>query len=216
MSEGFTYRWPRPALTVDVVVFGLRGGELSVLLIQRRLPPQEGWWALPGGFVRVDEDLEWAARRELEEEAGVRPPWIEQIGAFGDPGRDPRERVVSVAWWGLVREDDHSPVAASDASAVAWHKVSAIPRLAFDHNKIVSAAHQRLRARTQEQVLGTQVLTPPFTLMELQSVEEALLGQPLDKRNFRRRVQELDLLTDCGERTSGVGRPARVYRARTG
>ena len=175
---GFTYRWPRPALTVDTVVFGLRGRRLSVLLIQRALPPQAGWWALPGGFVRVDEGLEWAARRELDEEANVRPPWIEQIGAYGEPGRDPRERVVSVAWWGIVREDACSPVAATDASAVAWH----------------------------------DLLAPPVSLVDLQEVEELLLGHPLDRRNFRRHVAEWGQLLDVGEREAGLGRPARLYQ----
>lgn len=209
---GFTYRWPRPALTVDTVVFGLRGRQLSVLLIQRALPPQAGWWALPGGFVRVDEGLEWAARRELDEEANVRPPWIEQIGAYGEPGRDPRERVVSVAWWGVVREDACSPVAATDASAVAWHDLEALPALAFDHAQIVSDAHKRLRARTAADLLGAQLLTPPFSLVELQDVEELLLGHPLDRRNFRRQVADWGQLVDVGEREAGLGRPARLYQ----
>lgn len=212
---GFTYRWPRPALTVDTVVFGLRARRLSVLLIQRALPPQAGWWALPGGFVRVDEGLEWAARRELDEEASVRPPWIEQIGAYGDPGRDPRERVVSVAWWGVVREDACAPVAASDAACVDWHDVSALPPLAFDHAQIVSDAHECLRRKTATHVLGAQLLTPPFSLVELQEVEELLLGHALDRRNFRRHVAEWGRLADVGEREAGLGRPARLYAPKT-
>lgn len=212
---GFTYRWPRPALTVDTVVFGLRARELCVLLIQRALPPQAGWWALPGGFVRVDEGLEWAARRELDEEASVRPPWIEQIGAYGDQGRDPRERVVSVAWWGIVREDACAPVAASDASAVGWHALSALPPLAFDHAQIVSDAHKRLRAKTATELLGAQLLTPPFSLVELQEVEELLLGHALDRRNFRRQVADWGQLVDVGEREAGLGRPARLYAVKT-
>lgn len=213
MTDGFTYRWPRPALTVDVALFGLQAGQLSVLLIRRGLPPFEGWWALPGGFVRLDEGLEWAARRELEEEAGVRPAWIEQIGAFGDPGRDPRERVVSVAWWALLRADEHAPVAASDASEVRWHPVASLPPLAFDHAAMVTAALQRLRQRAWDTAIGAELLSDRFTLGELQTVQEALLGHPLDKRNFRRRMNEPGLLVDVGEpRSEGPGRPARLFR----
>ncbi|MSP56375.1 MAG: NUDIX domain-containing protein [Myxococcales bacterium] len=213
MTDGFTYRWPRPALTVDVALFGLQAGQLSVLLIRRRLPPFEGWWALPGGFVRLDEGLEWAARRELEEEAGVRPAWIEQIGAFGAPGRDPRERVVSVAWWALLRADEHAPVAASDASEVRWHPVASLPALAFDHATMVTAALHRLRQRAWESAIGAELLGEQFTLGELQTVQESLLGHPLDKRNFRRRMNESGLLVEAGEaRSEGPGRPARLFR----
>lgn len=209
----YTYRWPRPALTVDVALFGLVEGRLSLLLIRRGGDPFLGWWALPGGFVRLDEDLEWAARRELMEEAGVRPRWIEQIGAFGAPGRDPRERVVTVAWWALLRVEDHAPVAASDASEVAWHPVDALPPLAFDHPDIAAAALVRLRARARDGAIGAELLGDTFTLGALQSVQEAILGEPVDKRNFRRRLREIGVVTPIGGALPGAnpGRPAMRY-----
>ncbi len=217
----FAYAWPRPALSVDVAVFGVdqvRGNgnppdaALQILLIRRGVDPFRGWWALPGGFVRVDEDLAWAARRELREEAGVEPAWIEQIGAFGAPGRDPRERVVSVAWWALVRLDGVAPAADSDAAEVAWHAVNALPELAFDHAAIVAAAVGRMRRRTWDGFLGAELVDEPFTLAELQAAEECLLGRPLDKRNFRRRALDLPALVDTGStRAEAAHRPARLY-----
>ena len=209
----FTYRWARPALTVDVTVFGLMESRLAVLLVQRGLEPFAGWWALPGGFVEMAEGLEDAARRELAEEADVRPASMEQIGAFGTPDRDPRDRVVSVAFWALVRPDKHRPTAGTDASAAAWHPIERLPPLAFDHSEILDAGLGRLRARAWSDGVGAELLDEPFTLAELQTAYEALFQKPLDKRNFRRRMLELGVLRDTGaQRLAGRHRPAQLYQ----
>src|ERR1041384_3838866 len=142
-----TYEFPRGALTVDCVVFGLDEEELKVMLIQRGLAPFEGQWALPGGFVRLDETLEEAARRELAEETGLSDIFLEQLYTFGAVDRDPRERVVSVAYYALVNLSDHKVHAATDARDAAWFGVHDVPSLAFDHAGILQMALERLRAK---------------------------------------------------------------------
>src|SRR5512136_1997863 len=142
-----TYEYPRAALTVDCAVFGYDEGELKVLLIERGLEPFKGRWALPGGFVRVDETLDEAARRELQEEAGLSNVFLEQLYTFGAVDRDPRERVVSVAYYALVKLSEHAAVAATDAANARWFRVSKVPRLAFDHAKILETAVERLKGK---------------------------------------------------------------------
>src|SRR5216117_3174286 len=150
----FTYQYPRAALTVDCVVFGFDEGELKVLLIERALEPFKGKWALPGGFVRVDETLDEAARRELEEEAGLKDVFLEQLYTFGAVNRDPRERVVSVAYYALVKLAAHETKAATDATDARWFPLSKVPRLAFDHADIVATALTRLKGKVQYQPIG--------------------------------------------------------------
>lgn len=144
MSETYTYRYPRAALTVDCVVFGRSRSGTSLLLIQRKSEPFQGRWALPGGFVELDETLEQGARRELEEETGVKIARLEQLRAFDAIDRDPRERVISIAHYASVEQSEHAPRAADDASAVAWFPLDALPPLAFDHAQIVAAALEQV------------------------------------------------------------------------
>ena len=181
-----TYQYPRAALTVDCVVFGFDEGELKVLLIQRALDPFKGKWALPGGFVHVDETLDDAARRELAEETGLEDVFLEQLYTFGTVKRDPRERVVSVAHFALVKLSDYKAKAATDAAKAAWFPISELPKLAFDHAEIVAAALARLQGKVRYQPIGFELLPPKFTLSELQHLYEAILGAVLDKRNFRK------------------------------
>src|SRR5881628_2399403 len=141
----FTYQYPRAALTVDCVVFGFDEGELKVLLIERALEPFKGKWALPGGFVRVDETIDEAARRELAEEAELKDVFLEQLYTFGAVNRDPRERVVSVAYYALVKLSDHRAKAATDAANAEWFPISQVPKLAFDHADILATALTRLK-----------------------------------------------------------------------
>ena len=209
----YTYEYPRPALTVDCVVFGLDAAALKVLLIQRGEPPFVGAWALPGGFVQMDETLEAAALRELEEETGLTRLYLEQLYSFGDPGRDPRGRVVTVAYYALVRLADHAARAASDASAAAWFPVGALPELAFDHATITQRALERLRGKLGYQPIGFELLPAKFTLTELQRMYELILERPLDKRNFRKKALALGILTALDETERGVAhRAARLYR----
>src|SRR5439155_5728641 len=153
-----TYKYPRPALTVDCVVFGFGEGELKILLIERGLEPFKGRWALPGGFVRVDETLDEAARRELEEEAGLKNVFLEQLYTFGAVDRDPRERVVSVAYYALVKLSEHEAKAATDAANARWFPISGVPRLAFDHGQILETAVARLKAKVRYQPIGFELL----------------------------------------------------------
>jgi 8-oxo-dGTP diphosphatase len=208
-----TYEYARPALTVDCVVFGLDDDALRVLLIQRGLPPFEGKWALPGGFVRIDETLEAAARRELEEETGLGKVFLEQLYTFGAVDRDPRERIVSVAYYALVNLRDHHVHAATDARDAGWFGVHDIPQLAFDHSDILQTALTRLRGKVRYQPIGFELLPKKFTLSQLQHLYELVLERELDKRNFRKRVLALELLIETDELQRDVAhRAARLYR----
>jgi 8-oxo-dGTP diphosphatase len=207
------YQYPRAALTVDCVVFGIDDEELKVLLIERGLEPFKGKWALPGGFVRVDETLDAAARRELEEEAGLKNVFLEQLYTFGAVDRDPRERVVSVAYYALVKLAAHETKAATDAADARWFPLSKIPKLAFDHGDILAAALARLRGKVRYEPIGFELLPAKFTLSQLQHVYEAVLEMPLDKRNFRKKVLSYGLLVALKDKQmSGRHRPAQLFR----
>ena len=208
-----TYQYPRAALTVDCVVFGFDDEELKVLLIERGLEPFKGKWALPGGFVRVDETVDEAARRELAEETGLQNVFLEQLYTFGTVDRDPRERVVSVAHYALAKLSDHAAKAATDAANADWFPVSKLPQLAFDHAGIVAVALARLQGKVRYQPIGFELLPPKFTLSELQHLYEAILGTTLDKRNFRKKVLGFKLLLPLKEtQMNGRHRPAQLFR----
>jgi 8-oxo-dGTP diphosphatase len=208
-----SYEYPRAALAVDCVVFGLDETDLKVLLIQRKLQPFQHTWALPGGFVRIDETLDEAARRELEEEAGVTDVYLEQLYTFGVLDRDPRERVVAVAYYALAKLSDHRIRAATDAMGVGWFGLDDLPKLAFDHTEIVSRAHERLRGKVRYAPVGFELLPPRFSLTQLQRMYEIILGKELDKRNFRKKILAMDLLVETDEYEQGVRhRAARLYR----
>jgi 8-oxo-dGTP diphosphatase len=212
-SVSYTYDYPRPALTVDCVVFGMDEGDLKVLLIKRGLEPFSGKWALPGGFVRMEESLDDAARRELEEESGIRPSHLEQLYTFGAPGRDPRGRVVTVAYFALVKLSDHRVHAATDAREAAWFSVWDTPKLAFDHAEVLGTALQRLKGKVRYQPIGFELLPPKFTLTQLQRLYEVILERELDKRNFRKKILSMDLLEELDEVEQDVShRAARLYR----
>jgi 8-oxo-dGTP diphosphatase len=208
-----TYQYPRAALTVDGVVFGFDAGELKVLLIQRAFEPFKGKWALPGGFVRVEETLDDAVRRELVEETGLTDIFLEQLYTFGAVKRDPRERVVSVAYYALVKLSDHHAKAATDAANAQWFPVSQLPKLAFDHAEIVALALARLQSKVRYQPIGFELLPQKFTLSDLQHLYEAILGTELDKRNFRKKALGFELLVALNEtQMSGRHRPAQLFR----
>ena len=204
---------PNASVTVDLVIFTVREDALQVLLVRRGLPPFKGQWALPGGFVRERETLEEAARRELREETGVENVYLEQLYTFGDPGRDPRGRTVTVAYYALTPQ---APLRAStDAAEAAWFPAARAPRLAFDHAKILDAGLRRLRAKLGYTTVGFELLPPTFTLTDLQRLYETILERPLDKRNFRRKILSLGLLEPRGERRARAAhRPARLYAFR--
>lgn len=206
------YEFPRPALAVDAVVFGFDASDLKALLIRRAIEPFAGKWALPGGFVRVGESLDDAVRRELREETGLERVFLEQLYTFGDPGRDPREHTVSVAYYALVKLSDHRVRAATDARDARWHSVAKLPQLAFDHAEIVNVARARLRAKVRYRPIGFELLPVKFTLTQLQRMYEVILGRELDKRNFRKKVLSLGVLRELDELAQeGAHRPARLY-----
>jgi 8-oxo-dGTP diphosphatase len=204
--------YERVALTVDCVVFGFDDGALKVVVIERDLEPFRGRWALPGGFVRGDESLEEAARRELQEETGITRLFLEQLYTFGAVDRDPRERVVTVAYYALVKLSDHRVRAASDAARAAWFAVDDLPALAFDHAEIVESALARLKGKVRYQPIGFELLPPKFTLSELQHLYETILERPLDKRNFRKKIVSMEFLVELDEIEQDVAhRAARLY-----
>jgi 8-oxo-dGTP diphosphatase len=218
--RAFTYAYARPALTVDCVVLAFEARSLSVLLVKRGVAPFEGRWALPGGFVHVDETLEDAARRELREETGLTSVYLEELKTFSRVDRDPRERVISVAFVALLRgraaksrAHDAGVHAGSDAAEARWFPLAELPELAFDHDEILDVARDRLRMRLRTRPIGFELLPERFPLRALQDLYEAVLGAPLDKRNFRKRVLSLDVIEPTGAREEGVShRAAELYR----
>jgi 8-oxo-dGTP diphosphatase len=199
-------------VTVDIVIFTIQSGVLKVLLVKRGIPPFAGQYAIPGGFVLENESLADAAMRELREETGVDDVYLEQLYSFGDPGRDPRGRVVTVAYFALISSEHSQLHAGTDAAAAAWVPLDAVPELAFDHMKILKYAVERLRNKLEYTTVGFQLLPEKFTLSELQAVYEAILGKDLDKRNFRRKLSLLKILKPTTECRRDGRKPARLYR----
>jgi 8-oxo-dGTP diphosphatase len=209
----YTYQYARPALTVDAVVFGLDEHELNVLLIRRKNEPFAGCWAFPGGFLDVGETPREAARRELAEETGLEDVELEQLHAFGDPDRDPREHNVSIAHYGLVCLGGARVRAADDALQAEWFPARQPPPLAFDHDRILGMAVERLRAKVRRQPVGRGLLPRAFTLSQLRKMYEMILGKGIDARRFRRRMMRTGLLIETGRARKGSGhRTARLYR----
>jgi 8-oxo-dGTP diphosphatase len=209
-----TYEFPRPAVTVDTVVFGVDDEGLKVLLIQRDADPHAGWWALPGGFVHEHEALDAAAMRALTSKTRLSRIYLEQLFTFGDRGRDPRGHVIAVAYYGLVRLRDHKVRAATGARDVAWFRIDQLPKLPFDHDRIVAVALERLRGKvTYQPSLVFELMPPRFTLTQLQQLYETILGTALDKRNFRKKMLNVwAIVAETDEKTEGtVGPPARLY-----
>src|SRR6266852_6101057 len=207
-------KYDRPSVTVDVVMMSLRQRDLQVLLVKRRSWPYEGMWAIPGGFVNMDESLETAAKRELQEETGVQDVYLEQLYTFGDPGRDPRTRVITVVYFALLDSARLQVRAADDAADVDWFPVYNLPEeLAFDHAKILEYALDRLRGKLDYTNIAFSLLPEQFTLRELQRVYEIILHRKLDKRNFRKKILATGILEDTGaKKMEGTHRPARLYR----
>ena len=205
MENQYCYKYPRPALTTDQVIFGFGEGELRVLLIRRGNEPFKGKWALPGGFMDMDEDAETCARRELEEETGLKVVNFEQLYAFSDVDRDPRYRVVSIAYYALVRGDD--------ADRAQWFPLSGIPPLAFDHRRILQMAADRLKLKARYRPIGIDLLPPEFKMADLRHLYESVLQCTLDRDNFRRKMVGTGLLVDAEqENRAKNGRKVRYYR----
>lgn len=210
--------YPPFAVTCDVAIFTMVGGELGVLLIRRGEAPYADQWALPGGFVGARESTDAAADRELLEETGLADVWLEQLRTFSAPDRDPRMRVVSVAYLALIASP-HTPRAGTDAAEARYWKVADLAHeaLAFDHDEILAAALERVRSKLEYTTIATTLLPPQFTIGELRDVYEAIWSVDLDVSNFRRKVLAtpgfVEEVEAAGRKVSGPGRPAVVYRA---
>jgi len=204
------------SLTVDAVVFGYAKTEgVSILLVKRKYEPFKNTWALPGGFVLEKESLEEAVARELKEETGVEVSYLEQLYSFGNPSRDPRKRIISIAYFGLINSRTYKELTAgTDADEAQWFNINQLPQLAFDHLDIISLATQRLRAKIQYQPVGFELLDKKFSFADLEKLYIALLGREIDRRNFRKKILSFDFLEKLPELTKpeGQGRPSNMFR----
>lgn len=199
-------------IAVDAVVFTILDKELKILLIKRKNDPSKGRYALPGGFAELDENLEDAARRELEEETGVKNIFLKKLHAFGDVGRDLRGRVITIPFLALIDGDKIKLNSTSDAELARWYPIDRLPELAFDHKKIIDDALQHLRFEMQNTNIAFQMMPEKFTLTELQQAHEIVLDKKIDKRNFRKKIGELGILKGLTEtKMEGAHRPAKLY-----
>ena len=200
-------------VAVDAVVFGYDAKQLSVLLIKRGVEPFKDSWALPGGLVMDDESLETAVTRELKEETGVQIDYLEQLYTFGQPGRDPRNRVVSVSYFGLVRPNHFKIQAATDAKEVQWFPVKELPDLAFDHGTILNIAKERLKAKLQYQPIGFDLLNKEFPFSDLENLYTTILDHKIDRRNFRKKFLSFEIVEETDKiHQKGSGRPAKLFK----
>ncbi len=202
-------------VSVDAVVFGYTSEEgLSLLLINRGIEPFKGMWALPGGLVENKESLEEAVERELLEETGISINYLEQLYTFGQPGRDPRNRVVSVAYYGLVKPSTFHLKAATDAGDVDWFNINELPDLAFDHKAIINTAIERLKGKIVYEPIGFELLDKRFPFSELEKLYVTVLDKPIDRRNFKKKIMRYGFLVETKERQQlkGAGRPGFLYQ----
>ncbi len=211
MNNKYTYDYPRQAVTTDCVIFGFDETNLKILLIQRGIKPFKDKWALPGGFIRQEETIEECAKRELFEETSLKNVFIEQLYTFSDIDRDPRGRVISVAYFALINLNNYKAVAGDDAKNAQWFSVNDMPTLAFDHDKIVRTALYRLKGKIRWQPVGFELLPEKFTLTDLQHLYEVVLEIKLDKRNFRKKILKTELLIDLDEKQENVAHKAAKF-----
>lgn len=200
-------------LTVDGVVFGYTDNTLKVLLIERRYKPYQNKWALPGGFVQEQESLEAAVQRELVDETGIDVKFLEQLYTFGEVKRDPRERIISVAYYGLVNPNKYElALNSNEATDVRWFNIESLPELAFDHAHVIELAIQRLRGKIRYQPIGFELLPDKFPFKEVQALYETILGIEFNRGNFRTKFMKLGVVKETTTIEEGVAhRPAKLF-----
>lgn len=210
-EKNYCYKYPHPAVTADCVIFGFDGVAIKVLLIQRGIEPYKGKWAFPGGFMNIDETIEKCAKRELEEETGLKASSVEQFYTFTDVNRDPRERVITVAHYALVRLEEVK--GGDDARSAQWFAMNEIPSLAFDHDRILRIAVNRLKERICFEPIGFELLPEIFTMSALQNLYEAILEMKFDRRNFYNKMLKLGILSEAEARPKDASRRTPIkYR----
>lgn len=210
-EKNYCYKYPHPAVTSDCVIFGFDGVAIKVLLIQRGIEPYKDKWAFPGGFMQIDETVEECAKRELEEETGLKTTSVEQLYTFSDVNRDPRERVITVAHYALVRLEEVK--GGDDAMSAQWFAINEIPSLAFDHDRILRMAVNRLKERICFEPIGFELLPEIFTMSALQNLYEAILEMKFDRRNFYNKMLKLGILSEAEERPKNASRRTPIkYR----
>ena len=204
MQQCYTYKYPHPAVTTDCVIFGYDTKDgLSVLLIKRGIEPYKDHWAFPGGFIRMDEDAETGARRELREETGLATLYVEQFGCFSEVNRDPRERVITIAFYALVKKSQVT--GGDDAAAAHWFPIYNVPPLAFDHDRILRVALKTLKEKIHFMPIGFELLPLVFTMPQLQELYESILEVKFDRRNFSNKMLKLGILIPVGNRPKNAG-----------
>ncbi len=211
MKEENIHKFEKPSVTADIVIFTIQNKELKVLLVKRGIEPFKGKWAIPGGFVRINENLEDAAKRELEEETGVKNVYLEQLYTFGNPKRDPRGRVITVSYMAPINSDMIKLEAKTDASMAQWFSVKKIPILAFDHKEILDYALKRLKWKFEYTTVAFSLLPKEFTLSQIQSIYEIAFNKKFDKRNFAKKILSLDILKEEGIKKDVSHRPPMIY-----
>ena len=207
----YTYKYPHPAVTTDCVVFGFDGETLNLLLINRGIEPYKGCWALPGGFMKMNETAEEGALRELQEETGVKDIYIEQLQAFSTVDRDPRERVITIAFLAFVRQEKYEVIAGDDAAKAQWFPINELPELAFDHKEIITVALDKLRWKMTYEPLAFRLLNKSFTITQLQTVYEVVFDKKFDRRNFHKKMTTTGYLKPTDQLLRSNGRPSQLY-----
>ncbi len=208
----YTYKYPRPAVTVDCVLFGFDKGEIKVLLTKRGIEPFLGKWAFPGGFIQEQETADGCARRKLAEEAGLKEIFLEQLYTFSGVERDPRYRVISIAYYALVNSTDYVARAGADIADVQWFRLDEIEELAFDHKVILETAVERLKGKIRYEPIGFELLPREFTMPELHKLYETILQRSIDRGNFRKKMLSFGLLIDHSEKQMDRGATAaKIY-----
>ena len=207
----YTYKYPHPAVTTDCIVFGFDGTKLNLLLINRGIEPYKGSWALPGGFMKIDETAEQGALRELQEETGVKDIYIEQMQAFTAVDRDPRERVMTIAFMAFVRQEKYEVIAGDDAAKAQWFPVKSLPQLAFDLKEIITLALDKLRWKMTYEPLAFCLLNKTFTISQLQTIYEVVFDKRFDRRNFHKKLTSLGYIIPTEEQQKTIGRPSTLY-----